>query len=355
MEVGREMVYRELPGRTATILCSSACFDLIAASHVIIDPSHHAFAEEFCRTASASLDRSALDAISTLRELPLGCLELSGLAGLADGLNDTSTLLELVRGMSLAEFAFWLLQGKLPLAALADHFGGNPLPEHALRGTGAVSSFGTLWAQKALGGCERYRDATVVLWGGLEQALLEQHARLQPVYDRCSQVLGGKLESSGDPAQDAMDLAESDGGDVLQGYGVQYVIISWFASPHRVHWADLQRSFVVPDWREVCVGAEHDRARSLGNIVSALADTSRLIIMRELCRAPASGRSLAPRLGLTPATTSHHLDVLVSAGLVSRETVGSAHLYATDLEAVDAAVKEMRAYLSYGPRVGEAP
>ena len=349
------MVYRELPGRTATILCSSACFDLIAASHVIIDPSHHAFAEEFCRTASASLDRSACDAMSTLRELPLGCLELSGLAGLADDLNDTSALLELVRGMSLAEFAFWLLQGKLPLAALADHFDGKPLPDHASRGLGTVSSLGSSWTQKALAGCERYRDAAVVLWGNLEQALLGQHAKLQPVYERCAQVFSGKIESSGDPAQEVMALAGSDGGDLSQGFGVQYAIISWFASPHRVHWADLQRSFIVPDWREVCVGAEHDRARSLGSIVSALADTNRLIIMRELCRAPASGRSLAPRLGLTPATTSHHLDVLVSAGLVNRETVGSAHLYATDLEAVDAAVREIRSYLSYGPNVREAP
>ena len=347
------MVYRELPGRTATILCSSACFDLIAASHVVIDPSHHAFAEEFCRTALTSLDRSALDAMNTLRELPLGCLELSGLAGLADDLNDTAALLELVRGMSLAEFAFWLLQGKVPLGGLADHFGGKPLSDQALRCLGSMSSFGAPWAQKALKTTERYRDATFALWGRLEPVLLEQHRSLQSMYKRCSQVLAERLQVSEEPVREIMALAGSDAGDLSQGFGVQYVIASWFASPHRAHWTDLQRAFVVPDWREVCVGAEHDRAESLGTIVSALADTNRLIIMRELCRGPASGRSLALRLGLTPATTSHHLDVLVSAGLVGRETVGSAHLYTTDLEAVDAAVKEIRSYLSYGPRLRE--
>jgi DNA-binding transcriptional ArsR family regulator len=347
------MIYRELPGRTATILCSSACLDLIAASHVVINPSHHAFAEGFCKKVSTVLDRDSLEAMNTLRELPLGCLELSGLAGLADDLNDTAALLELVEEMSLAEFAFWLLQGKVPLAALADHFGGKPLPDNMLRCLGGITSLSASWTQQAINAPGRYRDATSIFWRRLEPLLLEHHASLQPTYERCADVMAAKFQASDDPVSEGISLVGSDGGDLPQGFGVQYLIVSWFASPHRVHWADLQRAFVVPDWREVCVGDEHDRAKSLGTIVSALADTNRLIIMRELCRGPAAGRSLAPRLGLTPATTSHHLDVLVSAGLVSRETVGSAHLYATDLGAVDAAVREIRSYLSYGPSLGK--
>jgi DNA-binding transcriptional ArsR family regulator len=251
--------------------------------------------------------------------------------------------------MSRTEFVYWALGGRVALALVADHFEGRRSAAAILPGAGRYMA-GMGWAHDLLRDPEAYRGAACALWRGIAGSVVEQCGELNAFYEESTRILVGKFESSGASVH---EFALESGGDDLRSGGGAHVycfILSWFLSPHRVRWCDLQRQFIVPDWREVCVGSEKDRAQSLGKVVGALADTNRLVIMRELCRSRSSGRALAPRLGLTPATTAHHLDVLMSAGLVSREAVGSAQVYSADLSAVDTAVREMRSYLSYGPR-----
>lgn len=69
-----------------------------------------------------------------------------------------------------------------------------------------------------------------------------------------------------------------------------------------------------------------ERAAELESVMKALADRQRLRIVNMLLRAegePVCVCEFEPFLGLSQATVSHHLKVLVDAGLVARETRGT--------------------------------
>jgi ArsR family transcriptional regulator, arsenate/arsenite/antimonite-responsive transcriptional repressor len=69
-----------------------------------------------------------------------------------------------------------------------------------------------------------------------------------------------------------------------------------------------------------------ERAVELEQVMKALADRQRLRIVNMLLRAggePVCVCEFEPFLGLSQATVSHHLKVLVGAGLVAREGRGT--------------------------------
>ena len=69
-----------------------------------------------------------------------------------------------------------------------------------------------------------------------------------------------------------------------------------------------------------------DQAAELEAVIKALADRHRLRIVNMLLRAdgePVCVCELQPFLGLSQGTVSHHLKVLVGAGLVEREGRGT--------------------------------
>ena len=66
----------------------------------------------------------------------------------------------------------------------------------------------------------------------------------------------------------------------------------------------------------------------------ALADENRLKIVGLLAQDRYAGEVLAERLGLTPATVSHHLARLAEAGLVESQMDGHAKLYRLRLDVV---------------------
>ncbi len=71
-----------------------------------------------------------------------------------------------------------------------------------------------------------------------------------------------------------------------------------------------------------------NQSEELLNFFKALADANRLKIVGLLAQRPYSVRSLAEALGLAVSTTSHHLSMLSSAGLVSAKVDGHYYIYA---------------------------
>lgn len=82
-----------------------------------------------------------------------------------------------------------------------------------------------------------------------------------------------------------------------------------------------------------------ERAAELEAVMKALADRQRLRIVNMLLRAegePVCVCEFEPFLGLAQGTVSHHLKVLVEAGLVARETRGTRSYFALVPGALDA-------------------
>jgi ArsR family transcriptional regulator len=72
----------------------------------------------------------------------------------------------------------------------------------------------------------------------------------------------------------------------------------------------------------------------LSGELSALAEPHRLLILRHLRRGRRTVGFLARACGMTQPLTSHHLAVLLEAGLVTRERRGSFTCYAADTRRV---------------------
>lgn len=71
---------------------------------------------------------------------------------------------------------------------------------------------------------------------------------------------------------------------------------------------------------------DEDRAAELESVLKALADRHRLRIVNLLLRAAGEAVCLCeiqPLLGLSQGTVSHHLKLLVEAGLIERESRGT--------------------------------
>ncbi|MDQ6650041.1 MAG: metalloregulator ArsR/SmtB family transcription factor [Actinomycetota bacterium] len=79
-------------------------------------------------------------------------------------------------------------------------------------------------------------------------------------------------------------------------------------------------------------------ARKSAERVSAdlgvLAEPHRLLVLRHLRRGARSAGFLAQAIGMSPSLASHHLAVLVSAGLVTRRQKGQFVCYAADRDRV---------------------
>jgi biotin operon repressor len=75
----------------------------------------------------------------------------------------------------------------------------------------------------------------------------------------------------------------------------------------------------------------------------ALADAKRLKIVGLLATRPLTVEQLAPMLGLSPSTVSHHLARLAEAGLVSARAEGYYSVYELNVKAVESAAQRLLA------------
>ena len=93
------------------------------------------------------------------------------------------------------------------------------------------------------------------------------------------------------------------------------------------------------------------RAVELEAVIKALADRHRLKIVNLLLRAggePVCVCEVQPLLGLSQGTVSHHLKLLVEAGIAARETRGTYSYFSLVPRALDA----VREVFSVPPRAG---
>jgi ArsR family transcriptional regulator, arsenate/arsenite/antimonite-responsive transcriptional repressor len=91
-----------------------------------------------------------------------------------------------------------------------------------------------------------------------------------------------------------------------------------------------------------------DQAAELERVMGALADRQRLRIVNMLLRADGEAICVCefePVLALSQATVSHHLKVLVGAGLVGRETRGTRSYFSL----VPGALDSVREVFAPGP------
>lgn len=75
-------------------------------------------------------------------------------------------------------------------------------------------------------------------------------------------------------------------------------------------------------------------AREAAHELGILAEPHRLLLLRQLRRGPRSAGFLAGALEISPSLASHHLAVLVEAGLLSRRQHGQYVCYTADRERV---------------------
>jgi ArsR family transcriptional regulator, arsenate/arsenite/antimonite-responsive transcriptional repressor len=101
-----------------------------------------------------------------------------------------------------------------------------------------------------------------------------------------------------------------------------------------------------------------ERAGELEAVLKALADRHRLRIVNLLLRAggePVCVCEVQPLLGLSQGTVSHHLKLLVEAGIVARETRGTYSYFSLVPGAIDAVrdVFSVPAHVSKPAATGE--
>ena len=75
-------------------------------------------------------------------------------------------------------------------------------------------------------------------------------------------------------------------------------------------------------------------AVAVSDELAVLAEPHRLLALRHLRRGARSAGFLASALGISPSLASHHLGVLVDAGLVTRQAKGHFVCYSADHERV---------------------
>lgn len=108
---------------------------------------------------------------------------------------------------------------------------------------------------------------------------------------------------------------------------------STFISPHLLMHEDKNELYVT---MLVPVEEKKDIVPSdLENLLKALADETRLKILRELSKRPDSTQRLASKLKLTEAGISKHLKLLYQAGLVNKHRQGNYIMYQLDKNAID--------------------
>jgi DNA-binding transcriptional ArsR family regulator len=87
-------------------------------------------------------------------------------------------------------------------------------------------------------------------------------------------------------------------------------------------------------------------SESLTLVIEALADATRLKLLRLIARANLPAQEMAERLGVNESTVSRHLRLLVEAGLVGRErTEGKYIFYSFQRERVERLAAHLGAYL----------
>ena len=84
-----------------------------------------------------------------------------------------------------------------------------------------------------------------------------------------------------------------------------------------------------------------DNTEYLSDRLKAISDKRRLDIIKLLKSGPLCGQDLAEHIGLSPATISHHMNSLVTAGFISMDKQGTRVSYSVNQKYVDAFLQNL--------------
>jgi DNA-binding transcriptional ArsR family regulator len=111
------------------------------------------------------------------------------------------------------------------------------------------------------------------------------------------------------------------------------ITASTFLSPHLMMYEENNSLYIT---MVVAVEDKKDIVPAdLVQLLKALGDETRLKLLREIGRLPASTQSLAVKLKLTEAGISKHLKLLHQAGLVNKQRQGNYILYGLNQDTID--------------------
>lgn len=293
--------------------------DLLAACHLVAEPSHHAFAQSWVDRVMEGACGEVREAVRSLSVLPMAGLELADLFTPAWNLMPDEVLAE-IASASREEVQQSLLETTVGPDQVAKA-GLDAAVRHALEDRPWVLSGRPEAVALAITDPLGLRDAVLALGLHLSCSFAEKlDALAVPYKDTLAEIERDYADSGLSP----LDFAEREMGKAFlhRGpYRVLYFIPSWFLAPHKLRVWDKERCFVILG-RAANVMDAGEKADELSNRFRLLADRNRLLILHMLMVKPHYGRQMAPRLGLTPATVSHHLDALYQAGLVDVRTAG---------------------------------
>lgn len=200
-----------------------------------------------------------------------------------------------------------------------------------------------------IGEPERLRDAVAGLLPRVYELGVEPMLpRLTPLWERTIAEASREAERK-DPKAFAFSVF---GKPFARRYGPDHVFPQYIFVP-TFFFSPMRAAFFVPELAVVTMDCRlgpwtYMKVRDgLAEGLRAIAEPSRLEILRVLTMDKAFGGWVAGRLKLNPATVTHHMAILRKAGFLTETDgpPGAAKYYRTDREAIQRLIKLLQDYL----------
>lgn len=326
---------------------ASPALETLSAVGVLVDPSHHRFAQEWVAQLEANLDDADQSALALLRSVPQ-LIAFTDLILRRTPLITPEALAEEVACAPLDAMVYSFCNDLIPLEEIRSYLEDPDAGvEAVLKVTpeymgGRRDSVRLLFADAA-----RVREAYARLIRQVWELGVRPMSELERRWEECLSGLRQRFA-----ATSARELA-SDlfGRPYARRYGpghqfAEYWFVpSYFISPHTAVLFDPVTCVVAVDCRLGPYALRQERDR-LSETLKAVADPTRLDILRLCHRARQYGQSLARQLKLKPATINHHLEILRSAGLLTEETEGSVKYLRLRPEGLDALAASLNRFVT---------
>ena len=326
----------------------SPLLECVLSLHVLMEPKHHSLQHEWVR-AMRALRPSLRREIGDLSFLYRWTLPNCFLPAATTPYDDFETELQRLRSLRPEVAAYELVR------PLHDHGGGRRPARRRLLADATVRALALRRARTLGSGAsraaaqlfddpqrlvERLARLLEAYW---EEAFAAEWRRVEPLLAE-GVVAAGRQIAAGGVFTFLVGLApqlrvEPDGSafglDVPHDHRVALDADNpLLLTPSVYVWPHV-RVNCDPPWPLVLVyraphlaeSLRHPTSPELVRVLGALADPTRLRILRQLARRPRSTQELAPIVGLSEAGTSKHLRLLAAAGLVETRREGYYVLY----------------------------
>ena len=344
----------------------SPLLECVLSLHVLVEPKHHALQHDWVR-AMRGLRPSLRRELTELSFLFRWTIPNCFLPHATTPYDDFETELRRLRSLRTDIAAYELLR------TLYDHGGGRrparrrvladaEVRKLALRQAGTLGSSAVGAAALLFDDPKRLVDRFAgLLEGYWEEAFAAEWQRLEPRLAEAVVSAGREIAVGGifgflvglapqlrvDPDGSAFGLDVPHDHDVALGSKNPLLLVpSVYVWPHVLVNCDapwpLALVYRAPHLAE---SLRQPTSPELVRVLRALADPTRLHILRQITLHPRSTQELAPSVGLSEPGTSKHLRLLAAAGLVETQREGYYVLYSLAGEPLEALGGDLRRYI----------